>query len=162
MLIETTSAQNDNSEALPVESRKVSRAIEIRDIRSADWTKFGVKHEGHADMGHNVTVVPGESITLHGVERSKMAMGADGRYYHPADGIPYSITFRVGDVAEYDSFNLSYTGKILAIGEKTVTICAEMTGNRGAKSRLSLYDFSRKNRDFNLAEISKRNSEWTD
>lgn len=67
---------------------------------------------------------------------------------------PYVFTFTIGEVAEYDSYNMSYYGPILAIGEKTVTIAK---GDGEGKARLSIEDFSRRNSRFDLDKARARN-----
>ncbi len=67
-----------------------------------------------------------------------------------------SITLNVNDCAEYDSFNLSYIGKITAITEKTVTIQPDY-GERSR--RLILSDFCNRNWDFDLEKKNKENSQ---
>ena len=63
--------------------------------------------------------------------------------------------FEVGDEVEYDSFNLSYTGLIMAIGKKTVTVETSFKGNK----RLKAEEFGWRNWDFNAAETARRNAE---
>jgi hypothetical protein len=63
--------------------------------------------------------------------------------------------FEVGDEVEYDSFNLSYTGPILAIGPKTVTVESTFRG----KKRLKAEEFGWRNWNFNAAETARRNAE---
>lgn len=65
-------------------------------------------------------------------------------------------TFVLGDYAEYDSYNLSYTGQIVGISSKRITIkkpgytkCAYM----------SLYEFCWRNYDFDAEETAKKNSD---
>lgn len=65
-------------------------------------------------------------------------------------------TFKVGDYAEYDSFNLVYYGEIIKISEKTVTIEERYSTRR---HRLSLYDFISKNWNFDLTEVEEKNHE---
>lgn len=69
---------------------------------------------------------------------------------------PTLITFNIGDMAEYDSYNLSYLGKIVGISEKTVTILPE---GYSSTRRLKLVEFCFRNWDFNLEKISARNHE---
>jgi hypothetical protein len=57
--------------------------------------------------------------------------------------------FEVGDEVEYDSFNLSYTGPILAIGKKTFK----------GKKRLKAEEFGWRNWNFNAGETARRNAE---
>jgi hypothetical protein len=55
--------------------------------------------------------------------------------------IEFSKIFRIGDWAEYDSYNLSYDGKICSIGEKSVTIEAYPGSKCAEKHRLDLWSF---------------------
>lgn len=64
--------------------------------------------------------------------------------------------FEIGDMAEYDSFNLSYWGEILSITDKTVTINPRY-GNK--KVRLKLESFAWRNYDFKLDQVIAKNSE---
>ena len=72
----------------------------------------------------------------------------------------FDKTFRIGDEAEYDSWNLSYTAPIVAIGIKTITF--KEAGNGYQKRRLDLSQFIWRNWNFNLAKIRKENSEYYD
>lgn len=66
------------------------------------------------------------------------------------------ITFKVGDTAEYDSYNLSYLGTITKITDKCVTIDPKY-GER--HRRLDLHTFMWRNHSFDLAAIEKSNME---
>lgn len=71
-------------------------------------------------------------------------------------------TFKVGDYAEYDSYNLSYYGKILSITDKTVTIDKNAKYphiNEVSKTRMKIYDFSWRNYDFDLEETAAKNAD---
>jgi hypothetical protein len=76
-----------------------------------------------------------------------------------------SKEFKLGDYAEYDSYNLSYYGPIIAIADKTVTIICRHDVERykaGAKVktyRLDLNAFAWRNIDFDVNEASAANSE---
>lgn len=63
--------------------------------------------------------------------------------------------FNIGDSAIYGSYNLYYTGKILNIGKKTVSIDASGTGER--VKRLSLERFARRNYNYDADRISEHN-----
>lgn len=63
--------------------------------------------------------------------------------------------FRIGDEAEYDSWNLHYTGRIVSIGKATVTI----DPGYDSKRRLKATDFAWRNWNFNSEEIARRNAE---
>lgn len=64
--------------------------------------------------------------------------------------------FSVGDMAEYDSYNLSYYGPIVSIGEKTVTIKCKWTDK---KTRLSFDKFAWRNYDFNVEKAASDNAD---
>ena len=88
-------------------------------------------------------VTKGESVRLVGIAYKSSESG-------------YDATFKIGDQAEYDSFNLSYYGTITSITDKVVTI--EKPHARG-RARLVLSQFSSRNRDFNANAAAVRNSE---
>ena len=90
---------------------------------------------------YNADIEPGKSIRLHGMHQNT----------------PFDVSFNVGDIAEYDSYNLHYLGEIQQITQNTVTINQKSTG-RGNK-RLGLYEFSWRNYDFDLRKHSKHNLE---
>ena len=64
-------------------------------------------------------------------------------------------TFKVGDTATYDSYNLVYTGVISKITDKAVTIIAYGK----TVHRLSLDQFAWRNFDFNAAKVAAENSD---
>lgn len=68
-------------------------------------------------------------------------------------------SFRVGDTAEYHSYNFSYTGQITSITEKGVSIVAYPDSPSARVHRLDLYNFCWRNEDFDLEETAKRNHE---
>lgn len=61
------------------------------------------------------------------------------------------ILHKIGDFAEYDSYNLSYIDKIKSISNKTITF--------ENKRRLKLEEFCWRNWDFNLEKVNKSNFE---
>ena len=69
---------------------------------------------------------------------------------------PYERVFEIGDTAEYDSYNLSYTGTIVGIGPKTVTIDK---GRNGGRARLKLATFHWRNWAFDAEETARANSD---
>jgi hypothetical protein len=145
-LIATTKAAANDTTIEPSVVRTCSR-IRLTDLKHKDWTRFGCKHEGAVLTGHNADIEPKKSIRLYGFEKN---------YVRPHD---YDITFKVGDTAIYGSYNLVYTGEIIAIGEKTVKIRED----RGTKVHsLDIATFSDKNRGYDAEKIFKRNSEWCD
>lgn len=114
--------------------------IELRNITARPITRNGKVHNFQPDPNtlFNADIKINKWIRLHGVHQ----------------GTPFDITFHVGNSAEYDSYNLKYTGLITAIGAKTVTITA-----RGERAhRLDLYTFSWRNYDFDADKISSHNN----
>ena len=111
---------------------------------------------------YNADVEPRQSIRLYGEcqDRCRYIKQVDANgvttYHQESYAQPFDLTFRVGDRAVYGSYNLTYTGKIVAIGPKTVTIDAHGTGER--QHRLSLYDFAWRNWDYNAEKIAHDNS----
>jgi hypothetical protein len=61
--------------------------------------------------------------------------------------------FLVGDVAEYDSYNLVYTGTIKKITEKSVTIVERC----GTVHRLSMNEFCWRNYNFDAVRVADEN-----
>lgn len=89
---------------------------------------FKSDYEAEIRVGNSISIKRGETISL----------------------------FHLGDMAEYDSYNLSYYGKIVSIGPKTVTIVERHNSTR---HRISVYEFAWRNIDFTVDETSKSNSE---
>lgn len=116
-----------NDTTAPVKPSKGAKLIEIRNMRGKDW---------------NVDVLPKKSIRLHGIETNT------------SKPYVFDITFKIGDVAVYGGYNLTYTGTIVSIGEKTVKI---KDGDRSTV--LKFDDFAFWNRDFDAERIAKSNSD---
>lgn len=76
-------------------------------------------------------------------------------YRNRRNPMPTLKHFMIGDEAEFDSYNLRYTGKIISITEKTVTI-EEWDKVR---HRLRLGDFCFRNWDFDAAKVAAENHE---
>lgn len=69
-------------------------------------------------------------------------------------------TFMVGDQAEYDSYNLSYFGKITSISDTTVCVEKPSYGSGGQKRAfMDLYSFCWRNQGFNASEQAAKNHE---
>ena len=97
---------------------------------------------------YNVTTSPREFIRL------------SGTYKNHVDGPQtFDITFHVGDQAIYDTYNLKYTGEIVSIGNKTVTIAAYKGTNNETRHRLNLGKFAWKNWNFNAEKVFEHNAE---
>ena len=75
--------------------------------------------------------------------------------FHTLPQETHDVAFKIGDKAEYGSYNLIYYGKIVSITEKTVTID---DGYSGKKHRLSLAEFAWRNDRFDLARVAQENA----
>jgi hypothetical protein len=103
--------------------------------------------------GHHAEIVPGVSIRLYGEDWRVMyenGVRCDRL-------VPYDVTFKVGDEAEHGSYNLRYTGKIVGIGVKTVTIDASDIGH--TTRRLTIHEFDRRNYKFDAAKVAEFNAD---
>ena len=127
---------------------KAGTVVELRNLRGKPWRRAGVMHEGQVAEGHHADIIPGKSIRIFGIETN--------RYGGPK---AYDKTFKVGDEAEYGSYNLHYFGKILAVGAKTVRVETSSTGGRARL--LDPYEFSFRNRD-DAARKHEANADWMD
>lgn len=99
---------------------------------------------GYDSQTYNVEIVRGESIRLFGGSR----------------GEAFDRTYRIGDHAEYHSYNFSYHGPIVSIGEKTVTIAEPYRDAK--KHRLSLERFCWRNWDWSLEYAREQYANWSD
>lgn len=77
-----------------------------------------------------------------------------GKFTNRAEPIYFDLVFNVGDEAQYGSYNLIYTGKIVSFGQKTITI-----EDHGESHRLDIYRFIDQNWDFDSERIAKYNAE---
>lgn len=65
------------------------------------------------------------------------------------------ITFKVGDIVEYDSYNLRYLGKIEKITEKRITVQPRYGATRKS---MDLYTFAWRNYKFDLEQANAENA----
>ena len=61
-------------------------------------------------------------------------------------------SFNLGDTAEYDSYNLRYTGNIVAISDKRIVI-----ESYGRNYSLDINTFCWRNHDFNAVKVAEQN-----
>lgn len=99
---------------------------------------------GHSKQEYEVDVEKGASI------RVTTTIAA----FHTLPQETHDVTFKIGDKAEYGSYNLSYYGAITSITEKTVTIKED----DGTGHRLSLAEFAWRNYNFQLERVARENS----
>jgi hypothetical protein len=64
-------------------------------------------------------------------------------------------TFQLGDTAVYGSYNLIYTGTIISIGAKSVTVRHYEGGDK--VSQMDFNEFSRRNFDYDAEEVANHN-----
>lgn len=74
--------------------------------------------------------------------------------------VTFDRWFSVGDVAEFDSYNTSFFGKIVKVTPKTVTI--DTHGLKKGAARLSFYEFIWRNWNFDATAARQRNLAWMD
>lgn len=95
--------------------------------------------EAFSMQEYNVTIEKNKYITI-------------DCYYKNSHNPKQTInTLKVGDIAEYDSYNLHYTDRIKSITDKTVSF---QNGRR-----LKLEEFCWRNWDFKLDKVMKNNAE---
>ena len=119
---------------------KGPRRILMENLKHRDIVRRGQKIEGRRMPGQHAEIVVGESIRLFGTAPGEKT---------------YDITFRIGDEAEYDSYNFAYTGKIVSIGEKMIGIQPDRSKR---VHRLDIAYFADRNWDFDAAAIAERNA----
>lgn len=134
MLPNTTADKPTGMEPMLTGNRRtrIGNMVSVRDIRHP---KYG--SDGH-DL--NADIIPKVSIRIFGV------------FY----GTPFDQTFRIGDQAEYDSYNLIFYGPVLSITDRTVTVATTGCGNFRNR-RFRLFEFACKNANFNLDKIIEHN-----
>lgn len=104
-----------------------------------------------------LTVTPTWSKQVFQVELEKnKSIKIDCTYANHINPKPTSVEFKIGDTAEYDSYNLSYMGTIVGITEKTVRIKPR---HETSTRMLKLGDFCNRNWDFNLEKKMAENQE---
>lgn len=99
-------------------------------------------------LGYVINVEPGKSIRVQSTE--------DEYVNGNVRPVTHDVAFKIGDLAIYDSYNFDYTGHIISITEKTVTVRKDDMHSKRT-TRMDLVDFAFYNRDFNLNEIRKNN-----
>lgn len=123
----------------------MTKSFHINPILSKPRTSRGVKYEGSPLYQMTADIEKDHWIHIKGTMYS---------------GLVVDKIFHLGDYAEYNSYNMRYYGKIVAISEKCVTI-EERYGYNGSprRHRLSIYQFTYKNYNFEIETVKKENSE---
>ena len=123
--------------------------ITVSNIKPKDRIYKGQVIVRRLDGCFNADIEPGKWIRIYGAYNNA----------RPGEQ-EFDRLFEVGDVVEYDSYNNSYTGPIVAIGRSTVTIDKDRSSKQIA--RLSLYEFIWRNYDLDLERIARKWAEWMD
>lgn len=126
---------------------RTATGIEYRNLASKAYKRFGIKYPARPRRGEHAFVQPRERIVLWGYKQS-----------YRNGLVPYRHEFKIGDTAVYGGFNMTYTGTIVAIGEKTVTIQEPDGSTR--RHKLSIENFSSWNDHIDLEEIARRNFDF--
>lgn len=93
---------------------------------------------------YNLFITPGASVEIH---------------THRENGELVNVrVFRPGDVAEYDSYNLSYTARIIAITAKNVIFDVSYNPNEPRTKRLKMESFAWRNHNFDIEATRERNA----
>ena len=90
-------------------------------------------------------ITPGEKVEIH------THRGENGELVNVK-------VFRLGDFAEYDSFNLSYTAVITGITAKNVIFNVSHNPNYPKVKRLKMASFAWRNHDFDIEATRERNA----
>lgn len=124
------------------------KTITHLNLRPPMRTFHGQTRPGYHPSGLvlNIEVCPGQFVRLWGSDSNNQA----------GEARPFDRTFRVGDHAKYDSYNLVYDGPVVSIGAKSIGIDAKSTGY--GTRRLSLHEFGYKNHDYNRAKVAAHNA----
>lgn len=100
-------------------------------------------NNGHRGS-YNLFITPGEKVEIH---------------THRENGELVNVrVFRPGDVAEYDSFNLSYTAKIAGITAKNVIFNVSYSDEQPMTKRLKMENFAWRNHNFDIEKTRERNA----
>lgn len=120
-------------------------------------TKQRKNYGGTKNPDMNADIYKGIWIRIYGISEQRQRWDAVNKrsvYYYEA----YDRTFKMGDTVEYGSYNFAYTGKIVAIGEKTVKIEHSYGGK---VTQLDLHTFIYRNWDLDLKKIAEDYQNWS-
>lgn len=122
----------------------------------------------HRDAGHKSTTSRSSAVTVKSIKRPRSGEVLRGisativphkSIRLQARPVQHDVTYKIGDEAEYDSYNIPYLGHITKITKKTITI----SPGAGEKvRRLSLYEFARRNYRGDVRRKKARNRDFMD
>ena len=104
-----------------------------------EYIKINRGHESYI-----LFVTPGEKVEIH-------------TYSRVGDLTDVKV-FRIGDIAEYDSYNLTYTAPIKQITAKNVIFDMSDRCSSKETKRLKMDSFAWRNHDFDAERIAARNA----
>lgn len=119
----------------------MAKIITVSPIMTKARKRWGQVYPAQATE-HNAEIKPGESIRIWGNMWNRH---------------PYEQTFKVGDVAVYGSYNLIYTGVIVSIGAKTVTVKHYESSDE--VTQMDLNTFCNRNWDYDAKRIADQNAD---
>lgn len=123
--------------------------IKATGIHPQDRVFHGQVITRRVDGDFNADIEPGKWIRIYGTYNNA----------RPGDQA-FDRVFMMGDTVEYDSYNNSYTGPIVAISAATVTVCKDKHSSKNV--RLSLYEFIWRNFNLDLKKIARQWAQWYD
>lgn len=118
---------------------------EVKDVQPKARILYGRKYEPTNTQGTYNAEITKTSIRIFGTMTN-----------HVNGTQSFDRTFKLGDGAEYNSYNLKYVGTITQIGQKTVTI--KHYEHSTTVTRLDLYSFIDRNWDFDSEAIARHNA----
>ena len=118
------------------------KTVELNPVMTRGFTRGGVKYAPSPTKYWARITNPGKDSATIEVRNTELNKGR---------------SFSVGDEAEYDSYNLIYTGKIVKITEKCVTILPKYETKR--TKRLRIDEFAWRNYNFDVVKVRRENAE---
>lgn len=148
---------NDLSSYVIPKPKKGKGVINLKGVARKPWKRGGKTYGDTVDENMNADILPGQWVRIYGISdlRSRYERDANGKGKSIQYREVYDRTFKLGDTCIYGSYNLIYTGSIVSIGAKTVTI--DPGKGSGKKTQLDLHSFIWRNWDYNAERIANEN-----
>jgi len=131
--------------------KAIKNALGIVPPPATIWgDKFEIRSK---DRKHRGQVYAGQPTGMFAeISKDRQQIRLSGAYWSKT----VDITFKVGDMVEYDSYNLRYLGTIQSITEKRVLVKPRYgSGNKS----MDLNGFAWRNHNFNLEQAHAENAE---
>jgi hypothetical protein len=123
---------------------------EFKTVSTKKYTRFGKVYPA-TPTEFDVRIIPQQEITIR--------LNSTGREAGRHTRFSGERIFQVGEWAEYDSWNLNYLGKIVAITNKTVTIVDYPNSHNPCKKRLDIHTFCWRNFSKSIEEKRADNAD---